>query len=208
MTNRLSGVLDNKRWCLFVFSGLESNLDHTWHLFGIPVILGIIYLKAIEKSELHKNLHSQGNNEKTASGSWARVLFIIWPVLTHFYSNYSSINLNLYINNTQKIRFPLLLQGLATWGLSQRSFGGNYYCLSCHSFVESFLTGMQPGFQLFGCGFKDLLVLGIGQRSVVFYREADLSFLPNYSEFFFILLIKKCTCWTLFCHVPKNVLFY
>lgn len=52
--------------CLFVFSGLESNLDYTWHLFDIPGILGIIYLKAIEKLELHKNLHSQENNEKTA----------------------------------------------------------------------------------------------------------------------------------------------
>lgn len=60
--------------CLFVFSGLESNLDHTWHLFGIPGILGVIYLKAIEKSELHKNLHSQGNNEKTGNESWARAL--------------------------------------------------------------------------------------------------------------------------------------
>ena len=79
---------------------------------------------------------------------------------------------------------------------------------SCCSFVESFLTEMQPGFQLFGSGFKDLLVLGIGQGSVAFYREADLSFLPNYSEFLFILCIKKFPCWLLFCHVPKNVLFY
>ena len=115
------------------------------------------------------------------------------PFLTHFCSNYSSINLSLYPTTHKRSGFPSFSRAWLREVKVKGPLGEITTACSCCSFVGSFFTGMPPGFQLFGSGFKDL-VLGIWQGSVAFCREADLSFLPNYSEFLFILCIKKCPC--------------